>query len=374
MKAVVVHFVLATLGLGAAYRVWSAPEGAEETDDASVVVVDCEPKDLASIQLTTEQGTFLIEKKTADGDAFWWGVVTRTPEKGDASSESFAVSSKIDEYFKVAAPMRAVRNLGEVDGELAKEIELADAKTQFALTCGDKSHTFDVGIAASGSADRYLRKQGGGPVYLVKRELIEKIERADSQLMQRQLTDHEDRDVENLVVKALGAEAKLLHHNRLDSKKAEWVDAAKPDQRNELYGNWLSRVGRLSISEYLAPEQKPGDEKKNQPTPSVPTQPDAGAPSTDAVSPQSDALTSIATLRYLDENGKLLGEVELARVGEDKADYYARSSATRAWVRVLNSVGRQVEGDLPMIVGLEEIPEAPPKPNPDALPAGHPPI
>lgn len=366
MKAVVVHFVLAVLGLGSAYQVWSEPEGAEEGDDASsVVVVDCEPSQLSSLTLTTETGKFTIEKKKGKEGDFWWGTTSSgKSSRGEGSSaessadttpaknKAFAISSKVDEYFKVAAPMRAVRNLGEVDQELAKEIELADTKTSFELKCGSKSHVFDVGIAASGSGDRYLRKKGGGPVYLVRRDLIEKIERADSQLMQRQLTDHEARDVEHLVVKALGAEAKLLHHNRLDPKTAEWVDSAKPEQRNELYGNWLNRVGRLSVSDYLEPEQKPGEEQ--------------GA--------VQGTLKPVATLEYLDEDGEVLDKVELARIGEEQGEYYGRSSSTRAWVRVLNSVARQVESDLPMIVGLEEIPEAPPEPKADELPAGHPPI
>ncbi len=369
MKAVIAHLVLAVLGLGAAYNVWSNPEGAEEVDESSVVVIDCEPDELSSIKVATDKGTFEIAKRKSGDDAFWWGTAIRTPDKGDKKVTEFAVSSKIDEYFKLAAPMRAVRNLGEVDDELAKEVELASSKTSFELTCGKKVHTFEVGIAASGSGDRYVRKQGGGPVYLVRRDLIDKVERAESQLMQRKLSEHEERDVANLEVEALGAKAKLLHHNRLDSKKAEWVNSAKPDQRNELYGNWLNRVGRLSISEYLKPDQKPGDEKSDAPKPAL--APDAGAQPPE---PEDATLETVATLRYLDEDGKVLDEIELARLGKDKADYYAKSTSTRAWVRVLNSVGRQVEGDLPMILGLEEIPEAPPQPKPEDLPTGHPPI
>jgi hypothetical protein len=38
-----------------------------------------------------------------------------------------------------------------------------------------------------------------------------------------------------------------LQRNRTSREEARWVDAAAPDTRNELFGTWFTRVGRLKV-------------------------------------------------------------------------------------------------------------------------------
>jgi hypothetical protein len=58
--------------------------------------------------------------------------------------------------------------------------------------------------------------------------------------------------------------------------------------------------------------------------------------------------------------GKPKGKLEIARVDTKKEGlYYARTETTGRWVVLYDSLAKQVEDDVAMVVGAEEQPAAP---------------
>src|SRR5262249_22801560 len=161
--------------------------------------------------------------------------------------------------------------------------------------------------------------------YLVRSDLFSSLESPSARLMQRNLHEFQKTDIHEMIVRGSGRQKKLQQRNRLDPRKSQWVDAAAPDRRNDLYGNWLDQVDRLTVQTYLPIGKAPGsDIKEAHPAP-VP----------------------VLTLSYITENANDLGTLDLVRVDTQPARFYAKSEATRSWVTVASSVAVQVSEDLP---------------------------
>lgn len=354
MNGVMLHGVLALVGLSSAYMVWTnkdetKPELGEET------LVDCRDSKLDAIGFEEEgyQVRIAIKAKGASPAAdrrIAWVETQRTPKAGEKSSERFAGGPELDEYFKKIAPLRVLRSLGNIETKRLKDFALDKPKTKLSLRCDGKSHAFVIGGSTYGSGDRYMQAagkngQGTGAVYLLHADILRDLRSAEYRLMQRQLHRFKRTEVETVSVEAFGKKRQLLQRNRLDSEKAEWVDAAEPARRNELYGNWLDRIDRLTVQKYLGPKQKPGDEL-------------------DAKQSALGAAVPVLTLDYADSGGDSLGKLELMRLavreanaqesGEatEASDYYARSETTFSWVKLPRSLAGQVEEDLRAVVGM----------------------
>ena len=190
-----------------------------------------------------------------------------------------------------------------------------------------------MGGSTYGEGDRYAQKAGSDLVYLIRGSLVNDLSAAQSRLMQRELHGFELDKVETVKVQALGKSKTLLQRNRA-SQAAVWVDAANPEQRNKLYGNWLSQVSRMRASAYLEIGKEPGS---------------------DLAGPAGE-LEPVASITY-EAEGRRLGAMELVRVvAGDKSYYYVKSELTRGWVTVLPSSAEQVARDLGLVVGAQDTP------------------
>lgn len=337
MKGMAIHLVLAIVGLSLAYRAWTLKDEAEETGSAeSVMLAECGVDALESVTFSEANRTIKLSKKRDGGAPYYWIEQTSklaAPEGAGAMEErkqSFAVAKEVAEYVDELLPLRAKRSLGSLGADQLKQIKLDKPESTFTLVCGGKTYAYELGAPAFGSGDHYFRPKGQGTVYLVAKATVGELSRAESTLMRRDLFAGELTEVEHLVVRTGAGEKRLLQRNRLDPKQAEWVDAAAPDVRNELYNNWFTKVKQLRVEKYLQPNEAPG---QDLPTPKLGTK--------------------IGTLEYLDKSGKRLDLVELAYVEQELPAYYAKSTATRSWVRVLSSIGKQVSADLPSVLGME---------------------
>lgn len=348
MKGMAIHLVLATLGLGLAYRAWTLKDEAEDTGSSdSVMLAECGVDDFESVSLTEPNRSVTLTKKTEGGAEYYWATSSlkvgatdaakdphapeaEAPKADTERAQQFAVGKNVSEYIDALLPFRAKRSLGALSPAQLKETKLDKPESSFTLACGGKKVTYELGAPAFGSGDYYFRAKGDSTVYLVSKSAVSELSRAESTLMRRDLFGGDLKEVEHLVVRAEGAEKKLLQRNRLDEKQAEWVDSAQPDVRNELYGNWFAKVKQLRVEKYLAPGQEPGQDL-TEPKPSV----------------------KVGTLEYLDKAGKRLELVEIAVVDQEIPAYYAKSGATHSWVRVLSSIGKQVASDLAPVLGLE---------------------
>lgn len=341
-RSIAAHAILAIGGLVLAYLVWTDQTPA--LSPSAVTLVDCDPDALRRAELTTDEKDVRL---TREGDVSWI-TVTRRPEGGEPATERFVASSALDDWLAEVAPLRANRSLGALEPAQLTEVGLAEPEGTLALRCGDRTTRFELGARAYGSGDRYLRAEGGGPVYLVSRERLAPLESAEHQLMERDLHTFAWRDVVSLHLRAFEQDKELLQHNRLDPRRAEWVDARTPDRRDETFGNWLSRFRRLRVQRYLDVDASPGAD----------------------LGPGATA-ERVLRMDYRGEDGEL-GFLELERVTGAELDYYARSETTQSWVRVPSSIAAQIEEDLRAMLGVDPLerpappPAAPPSPSPSS--------
>lgn len=334
MKSVIVHGVLATVGLILAWWVWSGGETKRHAD-VEVDIITCTAARLEKVEFVTPEKTITLDVSKGEGPRAWF---RHTTTEAKPTVQRFAAGSKVDGLLERLAPLKAIRALGEVAADKLATLELAEPKRTLQITCGGKTHKLVVGATTYGASSRYVREVGGGAVFLVKASLISDLEMSRARFMQRDLLDLRLPEVAEVKVRARQTERTLLHRDRRNPAGANWVDAGAPDQRNELYGNWLTRVMRLRALEYVAQGVEPGADL------SPPAKP--------------------AAVVELTFSGDKSGRVELVKVPGKAADYFARSSTTGGWVKVPATLGRQVEDDVAVVLGLEAPAPATPPPAP----------
>jgi hypothetical protein len=329
-RSILAHSILAIGGLVLAYLVWTG-DGAE-VSEAEVTLVQCSPDQIERVELVGDDKDVRLELSREGDRRTAWFTVTRRPAEGEPSTERFVGSDAVTEFLRQVAPFRARRSLGELDAEQLGEVGLAEPEGRLTLRCAGQSSTFELGGRAYGTGDRYVRAERGGAVHLVSTDRLSSLESAEFRLMERSLHTFEWRDVVSLTLRASGQERRLLQHNRLDEARAEWVDEANPERRNETYGNWLSRFPRMRVQRYLDADARPGADLEGM----------------------SAAPERVLRMEMTGTSGEL-GFLELERIDADQPAYYAKTETTRSWVRVPTSVAQQIEDDLRSMLGLEPI-------------------
>jgi hypothetical protein len=333
MNSVLLQGLLACFGLTIAYLVWTDDTTPRETTSGITIAV-CTPDRIGEINFESDRVSIKIERRDDDDDSFWWVTSTRTPESGDPTVTAFVGGQRVDDYLERIAPFVAKRSLGEQDAEQLATFELDEEQaSSLSFDCGDRAHAFRIGASVHGSSDRYIQKQEGGDVYLVEARMIGDLQ-SSSLMMQRPMHRFETTEIQTIEIAAFGANRTILQHDRLNARGAQWVDAAEPDRRNQLFGSWITAVNQLNAVEYLEPNAEPGSDLES----------DGGL-----------SVIPLVRLEYKTEDGDALGFLELVRVeGADEPAFYTRSEATRSWVTIRSSAGQQVEQDVRTIVGLEE--------------------
>lgn len=345
MRTLLVHALLACAGLTLAWRL-STAEVDEDGARLDIELFACSELKLA--EYTAQGRTLKIEQRSAEGASFYWLTVTpKNPEQGasqgspEAREPSYYLLDDDEDakaWLAGFSPMKATRSLGEVDEEVRGELGLGEEADELRLECSGGEATFRIGESTYGAqGTRYLQRKEGGEVYLVPRAFVSSIAQADSQLAKRTLHTFPSTDVDTLVVAVEGKTITLLQRDRHNAQAAVWVDAETPEQRNDLFGNWMSRVEALSVREYLPLEREPGEEL------------------------EGSAAETVLELTYRGEGGTELGTLRVARAEDPKnpavPHYYARSEETRSWVTVPYSVARDVESNARMVLGLDPLTE-----------------
>lgn len=353
MNSVIIHGGLALVGLVLAYLTWTAKDETERPAE-EVTMIECWPDQLESVTLFSEEKTVKLSR-TREGDTpmSWLEVTRKATKEGDPDKVSAFVGNHNSEtYLEKIAPLRGLRSLGKVEGDVLAEVGLHEDDTHLAYTCAGQQQTIEIGKSTYGSGDRYARVEGKDEVFLLAGSVISDIKAADSRFMQRQLHRFVPRDVERIAVSGLGEGIDLIQRNRLTPGEAEWVDEAKPGQRNEVFGNWLLRVSRLTATEYLEPGAPPGSDLEETAKPKAPV--------------------SVMQLKYEGDDGEL-GQLEMQKVeAENATHFYARTETTRSWVKLPRSVANQAERSLYDVLGKEAPAEPEPAPSSAPKPPGRP--
>jgi hypothetical protein len=374
MRGVVLHAVLALAGLIAAFVVWR-DSGKKAVREGEVNVLACTPETLTRLHFVGDRKDVTV--KRVDGgeiasDKPRYEVVVKTEEAAKKSAakaandnakpdddakpgadakpddnskpddnattrtKHFAGNDNVHRYIEKLTPLIATRSLGALPADERDALGLGAGADLLTVDCGQQL-ILRLGETSFGAGSRYAVRIGGdgqpvGDVLLVPNPLASDMRVAEFRFMQRDMHTFRLREVDEVDVRVGGAQVTLLHRDKHDRTAAQWVDKAEPEARNELFGNWLARVGRLRAQRYLDAGQEPGDE---DPTGA------AGA-----------EVEPVVTMTWRIE-GEVAGRLEVVRIGAgDETTWYGRSETTRSWVTLLSSVSRQVALDAWAVVGL----------------------
>jgi len=356
MKGLAIHAVLALAGLLFAYQTWTRPAVVEERPVDQAIVLQCKPEQLERLELDLETHNVVLAPVVSGKDRSYWltsspsakklkelaeksadaGVGASEPElKGvktvDATAPvTFRGSAATDALLAELLPLRALRDLGTLDKSRDAEFGFDKAATTFKMSCGGQSIALTLAARTYGNNDSYARDQKTGKTYLLPGKPFVDLQAAQFKLMQNDLHAFTLADVDEAVIKVGATTRKLLQRDRAIKGQAQWVDADKPDQRNEAFGNWFGRVGKMRVRKYLPRGAEPGAELSE---PHGPAQP-------------------VMKIEY-ELEGKPKGRLEVVRITAEHGarSYYGRSETSQVWVSLFDTLVKEIETDLPLVVG-----------------------
>lgn len=351
VRGLLVHVALLFVSLGLAYQVWSrSPEekrNATKTKETTVVVWDARAEDVQWVDLMSDKKYAKVERRKGDkdGDAYFWVTTERekvdakkpgdTPESLAAPAEpasqkkAFLGGDAADKVIAGVAPLRALRALGKPGDAQTKDFGLAEAKDTLRMMSGGRTRELALGAKVYGGSDRYALDRSTGEVFVLGGDVVRDLESAESRLMEREVHAFKADEVGSVQITRGQQKRELKRGGGADAKSAFWADAAKADTKDETATNWMTKVDRLKVQEYVEDETKLGSGDESA-TPEF-----------------------VAKIVYVKKNGGELGHLEISRLAgskEGKFDYYVRSEHTRRLAKVSQYLGEQVEQDLDAVV------------------------
>lgn len=326
LRTLLLHGSTLVVSAGLAYAAWSKVDEGDEVDSAELVEVwPGKPAELKSVAYSTDEDKVTVEIREDDAGAYCLvnaekqraAVAPNPPEKPDAkptaerTTKQYVSVTGCEKLRKALAPLLAVRSIGVVPKDRFGEFGLDDPKGNFTVALGGAERRLTFGGMTPGGGDFYALEPGSGRVYAIAGETVRLLEYAESRLAERELHNFEANLVERVEIAVGGKHTSLV---RMSGKVDGWARASTPTQADETAGNWMSKLGRLRLSEF---------KEKLEPGAKL-----------------------VVRVDYRGASAGL-GFVELYRVGEGTAaQYWAKSETTRWYGSVLRSVAEQLERDL----------------------------
>lgn len=238
--------------------------------------------------------------------------------KETTTVKSFRGNEQADKLLESFAPLQALRALGKLDDAKAKELGLSESKKSLTVTVQGKPLKFIIGSSSYGVGDVYVRNEAG-QAYLLPQRFASDFEYAESRLMERRLHRFERSDVGRVEV-TIGSKKKVLvQQKRLDPVNFAWADEATPDKPDPTLKNWMDKVLRLAISDYVAKGEEPQAPAMSQ-----------------AQSGPVPQYGEVMTMRFFDGR-KEIGNAAFSRYPKGTAtDYFVRTETTIGLVRLLS--------------------------------------
>jgi hypothetical protein len=240
-----------------------------------------------------------------------------TPSVPKHTTVRFVAVKAAGELLKALAPLHALRAVGKVEGTRAEEFGLDKPEGTLKLTIDGKLQSLVIGSATPGGSERYA-KAGSGDVFAISGDVVQSLLYAESRLPERDLEPFKPEEVTRVRV-SKGNKTREL--TRVPDKKEGWADGSTPTKLDETAGNWMTKLGRLHVQDWV--------EKPTQP-----------------LAPDN----TVMHVEYF-AGAKALGSLELYKVPAEKGnEYLARSEYGRWYARVVTSSAEQVDQDLASIV------------------------
>jgi hypothetical protein len=335
MKGLLPHFAALLVAVVLALTIWSRGDKPAEADAAQKVEVwSGSPDHLERIRFESPKRTVTLDARKDSIGRYYVAVVDKEEapkpfpmgaDAGAGASEPpkhtttrFIGVKDADELAGKLAPLMALRQLGPLAPGRAEEFGLDKPEGTLKVKISGTEHGLVIGSSTPGGQERYAKEERSGIVFAVSGDVVQSMLGAESRLLERELHAFPEGDVTRLRIARGGKTREVVS---IADKKGAWADAATPTKLDETIGNWLTKVSRLHVTEYV----------ENTPAP----------------------LTPESTVVRLDYFGgtKTLGYLELYKLpGEKGNDYYVRTENSRWFVKVLGTAGEQVEQDAASVV------------------------
>lgn len=230
---------------------------------------------------------------------------------------SFVGVKAANDLVKSLAPLHALRAVGKVEGTRAEEFGFDKPEGTLKLTVGGKAQSLLIGGATPGGTERYA-KAGTGDVFAISSDIVQNLLSAESRLPERELQSFKPDEATRVKV-SKGSKSRDLV--RVPDKKEGWADGATPSKLDETAGNWMSKLGRIHVQDWV-----------EKPVATV------------------GADNAVVHVDYF-AGSKALGSLDLYKVqGEKGNEYLARSDYGRWYARVITSSAEQVDQDVASVV------------------------
>lgn len=328
VKAVVPHLVFTAVAGALAFAVATRDEKpALASRKQDVEVWGGKASAIQKISFKSDKLEVVADSHT-DAQGRWYsGSVIKTTLPPPAASGSAAASAPppeakketipfvgVTQIGKLAdslAPLLALREVGKIDDARAEEFGFDKPEGTLEVNVGGTLHTLVLGGVTPGGEDRYAKAETG-VVYAISGEVARGVLFADSRLVEREL--HEWK-IEDAARAKVTRDDKSRELTRIEDKKDGWADLASPSTQDETAGNWMSKLHKVRVNQYL---EKPAAEP-----------------------------TLVVRVEY-SKAGKVLGFIELGKLAgaDGKPDYVVRSEQTRWWATVVRSTAEPVEQDV----------------------------
>lgn len=201
--------------------------------------------------------------------------------------------------------LRALRQFDNVDDARLEAMGLKTPQGHLRVVADGKELELELGNTAYGAVHQYARPKGGGPVYLLSRDLIGPLKNASARLMERRLIAFEPEDIAGIELVNGASSVKLLHRDARKKATAHWTRATDEERSDSLDG-FVDKLLQLGVTHYPVPGEEP-----------------------DAVS-----LEPVLKASVVGKDGPLV-TFELARGQKAGAPaWFGRSTATKAWVEL----------------------------------------
>lgn len=337
MKSLGVHALVLAVASGLALSVWLRDEKADVAASEKgerVTVWAGSAESVERVRFEAPNRKVVIDAKK-DGTGRYYEISVdkeesaRSPHAGaDAGTAPEPVTKKTSQRFigvkaateivEKVAPLLAVRALGKYDPKQAEEFGFDKPEGTLSVKLSGGEQSLLVGGTTPGGQERYSKHAASGQLYAVPSDLVQSMLGAETRLIERDLHAFLDADVTRLRITKGDKSRELV---AVAEKKGAFADAATPTKSDDTVGNWLAKVGRLRVMEYV---EKPV-------TPPAPE-------------------SAVVRIEYFGKKATL-GFLEIYKIpGEKGSDFFIRSEQTRWLVKVLGSVGEQVEQDLSSIL------------------------
>ena len=338
LKGLLVHLALFGVAGALAVHVWTKDEKPTTEKGEQVEVWGGKPDDIQEITFESEQRRVRLEARKDSRGRWYIGNVDKTvdarpprptgdagapppPAPGKRETSTFISVEQGEKLAESLAPLYAYRSVGKIDDARAEEFGLHKPEGTVKVKLDGKERSFVIGGTTPGGADRYARLENG-EVYAIPGSIAQNLMFAESRLVERELHRFEPDEVTRArIVK--GGDSREI--SRLEDKKDGWASQASPGVLDETVGNWMQKLERLRVMNYVETPSKP-------------------------VTPED----VVVRVEYFDK-GSQVGFVELVKLppkepakdpAKQKAQYLVKSENTRWYAEVLASTAEQVEQDL----------------------------